>query len=754
MRPMRRSPTPQPTRRSAAGTLPPAGKTSRLSLRRRRRRKLSIGKILFALLTIAAGIAGGYFYYKASTQPGPGARALGLLPASTLVAASVEDFNGLEGWFLRVAESDKLRLEGALAQHRAQLETLLADALAVPVNDAARVLAATGAAGLGIVPVGKDSHVGVVFLVLKNTLPFDRLLGKEIRKEADMGRLALYKGGVFLVKLGDVVALCRERQVMEQMAEAFLLGGANSLGEERDFVAARSEHARQGRAWFYVAGRAVREGAVFTLLGAAANVSQFLPPVGPIAGHLKLVAATLELSARIPLLEPRGLYEQLRLPPGPLAVLESTPADADFAAGVLLGDDPRELYRRVLAALDPLFEKHLGGVTLTRLIRKYERQAQDLVIETEILPLLGREVGLFGTTDGATPKAALRLSVRAPRRARETADRLIRKLLNAEPKSSVVNDVTAWTAPGAIPVTYGFANDVMILGLEPDAVRAAQQAIATGRTLAREPACQRAMAVLSPHASALLAFRESAAAAQRRHGEERALLAVSIALNESSVSIVASVPNMPQALMATAPMSPAPVPSPEPSPEDAAKAELAARQTNIAEIAAFCRRFLAEKGEGARYPRGLADLMGFGYITSKNMSILIRPGDTSPERRAGLRTSYETAFDAMKSHRFTADTPGGLPMVWEIGTPSAGQRLVAYFDGTVKPETATEQELIQRLREGLPASAEPPKEQAPEKPPDEPPPHKEPEKDQPPDQTPGLEKKPKSPVEEALENAL
>lgn len=754
MRATRGAPTPQPARRSAPTPPPPGAGTGRFSARRRRRRRFSIGKAIFALLVIAAGTAGGFYYYKISTQPSPGARALGLLPASTLAAASVEDFDGLEARFLRAAESDKLRLEGALAEHRARLEALLADALGVPVNDASRVLAATGAGGFGIVPVAKDSYVGVVVLALKNTSPFDRLLGKEIRKEAEIGRLALYKGGVFVAKFGDVVALCRERQVIEQMADAFLLGGANLLGKEPDFVAARSEHAREGRAWFYVASRAVREGAAFAALGATANISALLPPVGPIAGHLKLVATTLEVSARIPLLEPRGLYSELRLPPGPLSMAEFAPADAEFVATVLLGDDPRETYRRVLAALDPLFEKHLGGFSLRHLIRKYERQAKDVVIESDVLPLLGREVGVFATADAATPKTALLISVTDPRRARETADRLVRKLLNAEPKSSVVNNLTAWTVPGIVPLTYAFANNVMILGLGPDDVRFAQQAIAMGRTLTRDAAFQRATAILPSHSTAQVVVREGAAATQRRHGEERASLVIRVALNESDIAVAASVPNVPQALMAIAPMPPPPAPTPEPSPEDVQKAELAARQANIAEIAGFCRKFLTEKGEGARYPRGMADLMRSGYITGRNMSILIRPGDTAPERRSGLRTSYEMAFDAVKSHRFTADTPGTLPMVWEIASPPGGQRLVAYFDGTVKPETATEQELIQRLRDGLPPPPEPPKEPPPEKPPDEPPPPKEPEEDKPPGQAPGPEKKPKSPVEEALENAL
>ncbi len=468
---------------------------------------------------------------------------------------------------------------------------------------------------------------------------------------------------------------------------------------------------------------------------------------------MELAGPSLGVRARMTLPEPRGLYDQLRLPPGPLTIPEFAPADSDLVAAVLVGDDPRETYKRMLGALDPLFEKQMGGISLTRLIRKYERQAKDIVIESDVLPVLGREVGLFATADGATLKAALLVAVTDARRARETVERLARKLFDAKPKSSTVNNQTTWTVGGTPPATYAFTGNVMMLAPDAGAVRAAQQEVLAGRTLARDAVFQRAMALLPDRSTALLAFRESATALQRRHGEERATLVMSIALNESDVALAASVPNVAQALIATAPMSPPADSGPAPSPEDVQKAELAARQANIAEIAAFCRKFLAEKGVGVRYPRGLADLVRFGYVTGKNMSILIRPGDARPERRAGLRTSYETAFDAVSSHRFTADTPGGLPMVWEVGPPPGGRRLVACFDGSVKPETATEQELVQRLRDGLPPPPEPPKEPQSEKPPDEPPPQKEPDGDKAP-APPQPEKKPKSPVEEAIENAL
>jgi len=679
---------------------------SRIADRRRRRRKLPVFAVVLGLSVLLIGAFGGYYLHVLGRQPGPGAKALGLLPFSTLAAASVEKFDQLEPELAGFSGASPQKLHGLFRGYRKDLEEFLSGALHVPAAEASRILRGVTAAGVGLVPAGDSELSQVILLVFNDTSALVGLLNKAVPRVGDVGTVRIYKGDMFAAVLGRTAALCGRREPIDAMAESHISGGAKSLETNRAFLEARSQYCRKGRAWFYISGAIAKQAGPLAGLPAApaGTALSLAPSIKHIAGFLKLDDPGLVVRADVALPNDRAYYSRVRLAPRRLVTPKFIPADAPFAVALAL-DDPQHTYSRVVETLDPHFKK-LTGNKLSTVIRGFERRGDRLSIEQELVPMLAGEVGLF-MSPGRRPAPALVVPVDDPRAAQPVVQRLVKKLTGSEPKLRTTGGVRMWVTKQGMPIAFGFVENVLVVGTDPRALATVKKAHETQQTLADDAAFKKAASALPAKSTLLVVARERRAQQERRYGSAPAVAVVSISMEQAEISFAASLPSLGQALMAWAPSraGAARATGSARGPDSPREIERQSRK-NILELAALCKRFMNEKGAGTRYPRSFADLITTpGYFTRKNLHLLVRPGDKHPVSRLVdmPRTSYQMAFDAAKGHQFTADTPGNLPMVWEIAAPHGGKRFVVYFDGTVKLEQTKVADLVKRLKAGLPA---------------------------------------------------
>lgn len=682
---------------------------SRIADRRRRRRRVPVFAVVLGVFVLLIGAVGGYYVYMLGRQPGPGAKALGLLPSSTLAAASVEKFDQLEPELSQFSGASPLKLRGLMSRYRKDLEVFLSEALGISLAKASNVLRTVTAMGIGLVPVKDSAPSQVLLLVLKDTSALAGLLNKDIPRAGDVGSVRIYRGDMFLAVLDNTAALCRRREPIEAMAESHAGRGAKSLERNQAFLKVRSKYCRKGRAWFYVSGAITKQFEQLVrqaggLAAPAGTAFGLAPSVKHVAGFLKLDDPSLVIRADVTLPDDRSYYNQIRLAPRRLMTPEFMPADAQFAVALAL-DDPPQTYSGAVEALNPHF-KRLFDNKLSTIIRGFERRGGDRIsIEQEVMPLLAGELGFF-VSMGKPPVGALVVPVEDPKAAQPVVQRLVKKVTGSEPKLSTKGGLRAWVTTRGMPIAFGFVENALVVSMGPQGLAAVKKAHESEQALANEAAFRKAMSGLPTKSTLLFAAREGAEQQRRRHASEAAVAAVSISMEKAKVSFATSLPNLAQALMAWAPSRAGA--SQTSSTQDPSSPQEIERQSrkNIQELAALCKRFMQEKGKGVHYPRSFADLITTpGYFTRKNLHLLVRPGDKHPVSRLVdmPRTSYEMAFDAVKAHRFTADTPGELPMMWEIAAAHRGKRFVVHFDGTVKLERTKVTDLIKRLKAGLPA---------------------------------------------------
>jgi len=570
----------------------------------------------------------------------------------------------------------------------------LGEALHIERDAASRLRGDVVAAGAGLVPAKNGGPIPVLLLVLDTPGFAEGLLRRQLRAAEEVAGVPLYEAEWFAALFEETLALSPRPEPLRRMAEIAGADGAGSLEAATAFRQAREDYARKGAAWFFLSAGAV--GQVSTLAGREAQAgSKFLPAADHVTGFLKIREGGLVAHVHAAMGDD-PFYAQVRLAPRELDAFGYIPAAAQFAVALSL-DDPPTAYDRILKAIDPRAEKAFGTRPST-VIRGFElggQRSDRLFFQTDVVPALAGELGFF-VIDGS--RAALMLSVRDEDTARDVARRLVKKAFGVEPERSGAN----WTVPKGPPVTYTFIGDMLVASLGPEGVDAVRSARRAKKTLAQEEAFGQVRKDLPAESTLLFVARERAASARRRHAASPAWAALSLSMNESDVAATAAVPNVAQALLAAVSVGPGsgPGPAEEPVQQEAIR-ELSRK--NILELGRLCLAFVRQHGAGQHFPRSFAELIRTS-IRSEKRRLLVRPGDTRREFQPGTpRTSYQTAFDAVRGHRFTADTPKTLPMLWEVHAEHEGKRWVVHFDGSATLEPTRVPDLIQRIRDGLAA---------------------------------------------------
>ena len=669
--------------------------------RRRARPRLPVGRIMLAVLVLSAAVVGGYWLYRRSREPKAGAKSLGLLPASTLAVASVDKVDRLTADLSRLGGTEWKRVVGALRVYRTRADDALAAELGVSKDNASRVVGSVTALGVGIVPVKGAAPATVTLLVLRDASAVADVFGGAASAIGTVDR----KGRAFVARFNNTIALCRRREPLDSMAASFAKKGAGSLEQDAAFQKVRDEYCRRGRAWFYATAEGAKRAG--PLLGRAAP---FVPGFGQIGGFLALRGARVAAQLRAELPAKHAFYDQTRLPPRELAIHKFIPGDVEFGAALSLGE-PKTTYDRLLAALDAKVEEQFSK-SLRGIIRAFERQSGGLYVRRDIVPVLSGELGFFSSRGNPLGGTVL-VGVVAPKVAQGALSRVIEGRLGSKPKLSSEKGLMVWTVPGKFPVKYIFVDKVLVVSSTVKGLETVKRARKSGSTLADAPGFRKALADLPRELTGLFFVRESETDREARHAESAWSVVVGLSTEKSAASVSVSVPRLAQLLLAGATTKRTPLPKPEkepaPEPQKLRPAEDVSRE-NIEKLVATCRRFLKDKGE---YPGKFADLITGGYIAGKDLSVLVRPGDTRPRGLVTVHpTSYRMAFDAFTWYTFTDETPGDLPMVWEIAAVHNGKRLVASFDGTIELKATERGELVKLVRRSLlakPKKVEPPK---------------------------------------------
>ncbi len=674
-------------------------RTSRISDRRRRRKKFPVVAVALGVLAIVVALGGGYYYYGLINAPGPGAQALSRLPHTTLAAASVENLQELSSRLARLGDSEPHKVSGAVEAYRKWFELQLKNELDAPdYADAVQLLRAAKAAAFGLVPGAREGAppVTISMLVFDKPHPPSVLLQK-IPPAGDISGVRLHRRrGSFCMLLENVLVICKQREPLEAMARSFLVAGnPESLGTVPEFVAARAEFSRRGPAWLYMSGQALEAGKQLggALAGPeAAQAGGLAPGIQYAVAFVEVSDPAMTMQCKVMMAAGDAYYANLRLKPRALKTPEYMPADSLFAFAIAL-DQPTVLYDRMVGTLDNRFMQVLGE-KLSAKIRRFERAQDRLSIARDVMPLLAGEIGVYRLMPGQGELAGgiLIPTIKAAA-AEETAKRLVTQLSGAEPKAVRMDGGDAWAAG---PIRYRFIDDMLVLGIGPEALKAVAQARDTGQHLAAASVFRTASARLPAESSALLFSRESPGSQMARHaGEQAWCLLASVRMDENDVSIHLAMPSFAQWLMATAPDREGMQPSGPTGPPD----RTAQSRASIEALAKICFQYRDRPEGGTLFPEQFADLVRDGHIDFKNMEVLVRPNDLEPRFRVGdVPTSYEVAFGVVPDHRFDKDTPGDVPMVWEGDASHQGKRFVAYFDGSVRLEEVSRAQLIHRIR--------------------------------------------------------
>jgi len=696
---------------------------------RRGKKKGSRAVLWVGIAAAVAVLAGGaaLFVFSRAKGPGPGATALGLLPASTEAAAELEDVGSVERELARFSGAGQASFQEALSAYKNHVREWLVRGAGISEEQAAAVLAATRSFGLGLVPVQDGKKGPPTLVALLALADSGKVVGQlKLQPEgAPVSGVQIYKGKAFLALLGSVLVVCERQEPLGEMAKAFAGGGAGSLGQVAQFIAARTADAGKGRAWCYVTGPGLQDGAAklveFLPLKQLSVMSALVPDAQYVSAWANLKGPQVAAHGVVQLPRDRTEYDRRRLEPKAFSVTRYVPATASTAV-ILSLDNPAVAAERLLDVLNGAYRERFSG-DVTGLIRRLEiMKGGRLAFATDVLPLLAGEAGFFELS-GAKPAKVLVLTVSNADGALRVADVIAGKLSGKEPAPVSQGGLSMRKTAGTPPVWYAMMDGAFVLSDSADGLLAVTKAMAEKATMA-DNAVFRAAAAALPAASTLLMAVEPGAAGDADGGEPCPLI-VSASMGAAEMTLDAVLPSGPGYVIAMAPKG---VAGPEraaaaapAAPSDStmpaatarpARSALEASQDNLAGLVALCRTFLKEKGN---YPAGLADLVRQGYFKKKPedkddpLALLTRPGDPSPAIRPGLPvTSYEMAFDALPTHKFAADTPAALPMIWELVAAHDGKRLVAYFDGTVKLKSTSREEFLKQLRAAFPAEADKP----------------------------------------------
>lgn len=121
-------------------------------------------------------------------------------------------------------------------------------------------------------------------------------------------------------------------------------------------------------------------------------------------------------------------------------------------------------------------------------------------IDSDLLPLLGREVGIAMTgIESGAPSGLLLLRPDDADTARDTLDDLAERMADMGGESGVETrdgvEITTVVIPDTAAIAYAVVDGIVLIGLEADAVGAAVAAHRSGAVLARTPAYQRTFEV-------------------------------------------------------------------------------------------------------------------------------------------------------------------------------------------------------------------------------------------------------------------
>ncbi len=533
-----------------------------IAARRRKSKSPSVLAIVLAGLVAAAVGAGGYYLYRSRTQPGPGARALALLPASTLAGMSVENVDRLETELARFSGCNPYKLKGAVGGYRKRAESWVATGLGVPYDQASRLVRSVGAAGVGIVPMKDGPPAVVVLLVLNHGGVVDELVADALKPAESISGNIIYIGRrFFLARLENTVALCSRREPLRSMIRSSVGGGGNSLGRDPLFTDARAAYSRKGRAWFYVSGAALKSPEhLGELTGPMSAAASLAPGMKYVAGFLKLDDPRVLARAYAELPDEHGEYDDVRLEPRELTTAEFMPADAQIATMLSLGA-PERTYERVVTALNPKFKEEFG-LDLRSMIEHFETGGEEkLDIASEVVPILRGEVGFF-LSAGKMPSGAVILPVVEQKKALEVVRRLVKKVCGTEPKPTTQGGLEVWQAGSMPPVAYTFIDGALVVSTGRPGLSAVADARTSKKTLANDPGFKKPTAGLPTESTLLFVVRERAAGSEQESGASRASAAVSLSMERSGVSIFVSIPNAARALVAGA-AGPLMFPAPE-----------------------------------------------------------------------------------------------------------------------------------------------------------------------------------------------
>ncbi len=678
-------------------------KKSRLPRRSRRRRRKpgrSASVIVLVLLLVVSGGTAWYFYRQSRVQV-DGGRALGLLPDSTVAVASIDRFDQLSRDLMRLQEADQSRVEDALEFYRDRTVRWLYDTLDLAPPDADRAVNNIVHVGFGLVPVDGEPAASVILLTLDARAATATFVSEAAEGPRRLGR----KGQVYSAVFEQVVALCHRREPLEQMANSFAEEGAGSLDRSEWFQAARSEHSEKSRAWFYATGDAVP-----ALVGAAGGGGAALIPSWQHAtGRIELARSSALLHVRASIGGASEYYTQVRLAPRELRTLEYAPADAGGALALSLGE-PMQTYRRALAAVSERARE--TGINPRVMVRQFEHDHEGVYLERDVISELAGEIGLILPASGNPTGGVLLLSVNSPRRAEEKLRYISEKVLEAEPRTTVRDGRPVLVLPTPEPIHCAFVDDMLVMSLRAQSVVDVRAARKSGDTLASDRRFATLTDGLPDRLTGLLYLIEPEAARSARSGAEPWTAALGFAMEEPRIILAATLPTPGQAILAhSTAMRRRPVPDikaddpdpePDPTPEEEERPSRIPHHdpVHLEQLARLCRDFLDEHN---RYPRSFAELIEEGYLAEDRLDWLVQPGDTNPRGKVGDQypTSYRTAFRVAQPRAFGPETPGELPMIWQIVSDRAGKRLIARFDGEIELRRTERGELARTLRTAI-----------------------------------------------------
>ena len=460
--------------------------------------RLVIGLVTLLGLAAATFVAGYLLLFAASVD-----RAAGLAPAGSAAYVNVYlqpstgqqvNLSGLIGRLPGFADAASLDakidqvvdnlLSGTGITYTTQVKPWLGDQLAVaawPVGDDPSASQAVVIAGVRDRPAAEASLAEI--------------------SSGDNTFATVTYGGVDLhVADGTSYAFVAETLVIAQSADALravvdVEAGGESLADRADFREAMDRLPDD-----HLASVFVDLGAI----AAAGGVEDDVDGLGTAAAALVAERDGLRLSGSVPF-DAESAAESARdrfaLGTEPTSLVEWMPDDT-LAEVVVFGlAQTLEDAEAVIGATDEGDE----AIGLLDSIRAIAAFGLGIDIDTDVLPLLSREVGLaVSGVDGDLPAGQLLLRPDDPAAAQASIESLVGRLEEAGAQSRLEEvgtiDVTIVSLPDTGEVAYAMADGIVIIGLTGADVAAAVTAHDEGRNLAATDGYQRTFAVAGTRA--------------------------------------------------------------------------------------------------------------------------------------------------------------------------------------------------------------------------------------------------------------